>query len=97
MHQKTVTDTCIGCTLQAPPALDAVVNLATVELFGAMPRFGSYLSHGSRGPGVGYGPSGANPNPLLQARTDQAHGAECSWEDDEPNSKDSIPGRWCLL
>jgi hypothetical protein len=25
----------------APPTLDAIVNLATVELFGAMPRFGS--------------------------------------------------------
>ena len=75
----------------APPAVDAVVHSATVELFGAMPRFGSYPGHGSHGPGTGFG-VGTTPNPLLQARTDQAHGAECAWEDGEPESKDSIPG-----
>ena len=76
----------------SPPAIDAVVHLATVELFGAMPRFGSYPAHGSRGPGTGVGAGGTTPNPLLQVRTDQAHGAECTWMDGEPNSKDSIPG-----
>jgi len=39
----------------AAPAVDAIVHQATVELFGAMPRFGSYPGHGSRGPGVGVG------------------------------------------
>ena len=38
------------------------------------------------------GAGGATPNPLLQAKTDQAHGADCLWMDDEPNSKDTIPG-----
>jgi len=76
----------------APPAVDAVINLATVELFGAMPRFGSYPSHGTKQPGSGLGAGGSPPNPLLQAKTDQAHGSACAWLDGEPASKDSIPG-----
>jgi hypothetical protein len=76
----------------APPASDAVVSQATVELFGAMPRFGTYPGHGSRGPGQGIGAGGVTPSPLLQVRTDQAHGAQCQWMDGEPSSGDNIPG-----
>ena len=65
----------------APPAADAVVNLATVELFGANARFGKYIGHGSRPAGSdGEGASGAGTvEALLHAKTDQAHGAGCRW------------------
>lgn len=29
---------------------------------------------------------------LLDARSDQAHGAACRWTDDFPNSVDNVPG-----
>eukprot|EP00041_Stephanoeca_diplocostata_P022131 m.524555 g.524555 ORF g.524555 m.524555 type:complete len:930 (+) comp21989_c0_seq4:241-3030(+) len=71
------------------------VDSATVELFGAMPRFGEYLTHGSHAPGNGNvgAAAGRAPNPLLDARTDQAHGAACVWLDDFPNSAaGTVPG-----
>ena len=77
-----------------PPSTNVVVSAATVELFGAMPRFGSWLTHGSSPPGSDWGgaSSGNAPNPLLHAKTDQAHGTGCAWADDFSNSADSIPG-----
>ncbi len=45
----------------------------TVELVGAMPRFGAYLGHGSFQPGndAEGADSGNSPAPLLHAKTDQ--------------------------
>jgi len=77
-----------------PTQDDVVVSGVTVERFGAMPSFGPYLSHGSAAPGAGWDgeASSSTPNARLDAKSDQAHGAGCGWEDDEPNSRDSIPG-----
>ena len=73
----------------------------TVENFGAMPRFGAYIGHGSFQPGndAEGADSGMSPNPLLHAKTDQAHGAACGWVDDFPNSNDPLDGcgDWCVL
>lgn len=69
-----------------------VISSAVVELFGANAYFGAYLTHGSLYPGTSYnGAPGENtvpPLPLFFAITDQAHGAQCNWQDDYPNSKD---------
>lgn len=48
---------------------------------------------GSLAPGADSdGPAATmSPNPLYMAKTDQAHGAECQWLDDFPNSVDNIP------
>jgi hypothetical protein len=47
---------------------------------------------GSRGPGTGLGSDGHTPDPLLQAQTDQAHGAVCAWQSGWADSRDAIPG-----
>lgn len=71
-----------------------IVDAATVELFGAMPRYGAYLTHGSFFPMAdSCGPDQQNPPAsLLHSKTDQAHGAQCQWLDDWPNSADPIVG-----
>lgn len=79
-----------------PPVVDVMVNKVTVELFGANARFGGYTTHGSATPGAGsFGGGAANSGSqmlLLDAVTDQAHGTQCTWEDDFGNSIDTIPG-----
>eukprot|EP01061_Rhynchopus_euleeides_P012170 TRINITY_DN21794_c0_g1_i1.p1 TRINITY_DN21794_c0_g1~~TRINITY_DN21794_c0_g1_i1.p1 ORF type:complete len:724 (+),score=276.15 TRINITY_DN21794_c0_g1_i1:54-2225(+) len=83
--QKWMTITSAGDTV--------TVNRATVELLAVMPRWGMYFEHGSYMPGSdGEGAAQlGNPLPLLHAKTDQAHVAECQWVDDYPNSVDSVP------
>lgn len=56
-----------------PEAPDVLVSSVTVELVGAAPRYGKYLTHGSHAPGSdGYGSaSAASPGPLLDAKSDQ--------------------------
>lgn len=72
---------------------DVIVDTIVVEIFGAMPRFGAYIPHGSFVPGADWGgaASGNGPNPLLHAKTDQAHNAHCVWRDDFFNSRDPVP------
>ena len=72
----------------APVAIQSTV----VELFGANGYFGPYVSHGSIPPGAANNgapwQSGVAPSPLFFAKTGLAHGAQCDWMDDYPNSFD---------
>lgn len=75
---------------------DVIVEKVAVELFAASASFGAYRTHGSHAPGSSFdGASAAGTvaeRPLLHAKTDQAHGAICNWDDDYPSSSDPIPG-----
>eukprot|EP01065_Artemidia_motanka_P000574 TRINITY_DN1026_c0_g1_i1.p1 TRINITY_DN1026_c0_g1~~TRINITY_DN1026_c0_g1_i1.p1 ORF type:complete len:774 (+),score=191.91 TRINITY_DN1026_c0_g1_i1:58-2379(+) len=74
-----------------PTTADVVVTSISVEVLALNAEFGSYMTHGSFVPG-GFnafgGAPGGRPNPLFNARTDQAHGGTCTWFDDYPRSKD---------
>lgn len=73
---------------------DVILDSVVVEEIGVMPRFGAYLTHGSFSPYAdGGGSSETHPPPsLLHFKTDQAHGAVCSWHDDFPNSASPVAG-----
>eukprot|EP01006_Ploeotia_vitrea_P056121 TRINITY_DN68068_c5_g1_i1.p1 TRINITY_DN68068_c5_g1~~TRINITY_DN68068_c5_g1_i1.p1 ORF type:complete len:737 (+),score=52.82 TRINITY_DN68068_c5_g1_i1:17-2227(+) len=62
------------------PTTAVQVNHATVELFAANGADGLYETHGSIAPDKGRVP------PLFEARTDQAHSANCKWENDNTHS-----------
>ncbi|KAJ8611291.1 hypothetical protein CTAYLR_004168 [Chrysophaeum taylorii] len=66
-------------------AKGTTLEAVDVELFDAMPRFGAYFPHGSFVPGVDSNGASSDvvtmPQPLLFAKTDQAHGAACTWTD----------------
>jgi len=65
-----------------------------VEVLGVNAPFGAHLGHGSFAPGQDWGgapdESTVAATTLLHAKTDQAHGAACSWMDDFLSS--SSPG-----
>ena len=86
-------------TVTSSNADDIIMNAVDVELFAASPRFGAYISHGSLHPGAdedGTDPLASAPPPtLLHAKTDQAHGAKCQWQDDYANSNDSSACAGC--
>ena len=81
-------------TMTSTSTKDVILNSVTVDLFAANARFGAYLSHGSLHPNSDTSSPLQNqvaPPPLLNVKSDQAHGAECIWRDDFPNSQDDIP------
>ena len=82
--------------LTSTSAADVIVDRVVVDLFAANARFGSYSAHGAMAPGGEFdGATSAGsvaPPPLLHAKTDQAHGAQCAWLDDFAQSSDPVPG-----
>ena len=68
------------------------VDHATVELLAVMPRWGMYFGHGSHMPGDdGEGAAQmGEPLAMLHVKTDQAHVAQCEWQDDFDNSVDVV-------
>ena len=85
---KSMSVTCSECAA----ADDIVIRSATVELLSVNAGFGNYPTHGSLAPGSDWGGSsgGGLVAPLLQAKTDQAHSAACTWQDDYSLSQNPI-------
>lgn len=84
------TQMTAGYPPNATPASTAplLVQGATVTRLALIPPFGNYNTSGSLPPGEdGEGsPNVVVPAPLVQAKTDQAHGAACVWTSDIANS-----------
>lgn len=87
LMKKWATVTCDDC--KSP----VQVKKMEVEVLGVNAPFGAHLGHGSQAPGSDWGgapdESVVSPSTLLHAKTDQAHGAACKWEDDFPQSVSS--------
>lgn len=80
LMKKWATITCAACSSAVQ------VKRIEVEIMGVNVPFGAHFGHGSFAPGNDWGGAPAESSvaatTLLHAKTDQARGAACSWQDD---------------